>query len=161
MRTFHSPLLLFPATYLVHILEEYFAGEGFYIWIRRVANVYLTPRQFLYANSALWIAMTAAASVASSPSWFSVALGFLVLVNGLGHLAGTIVTRAYSPGVVSGVTLWVPLGTYFALQGRAALPVGEFWIGIGTGLAIQAAVLTWAVALSRRNRAVQGSKIVT
>ena len=44
-------LWLFPFPYLVHILEESFAGERFYVWIRRVIRRSLSPRMFLTLNA--------------------------------------------------------------------------------------------------------------
>ena len=41
---------LFPLTYMFHIGEEYWGGEGFPLWISRVAGVHLTTENFLILN---------------------------------------------------------------------------------------------------------------
>lgn len=42
--------------------------------------------------------------------WTLSTLGAVVLLNGSLHLAGSIITRSYSPGLVTGLLVWVPLG---------------------------------------------------
>jgi hypothetical protein len=74
-----------------------------------------------------------------------------VLVNGVLHLATTILTRTYSPGVVSGVVLWIPLGLYYVMQGNAILPGRELWTALSAGVAIQAGVSMLAFALGKSN----------
>jgi hypothetical protein len=160
MRTLEIPLLAFPFTYLIHILEEYWGGEGFYRWIRRVAGIQLTPAQFLSINLVLWTAMSMLVLAVRFPNWLYVALGFVVVVNGLGHAAGTILTRTYSPGLVSGIFLWVPLGVYHLFIGAVALSRHSFWVGITVGFAIQAGVSALALLLGRRN-ARRAPKILT
>jgi hypothetical protein len=144
-------LLLFPATYLVHILEECFAGERFYRWIHRISGIRLTAAQFVAINALAWIAMASAAFTVPPENWLWTAIGCTVLVNGVLHLATTILTRTYSPGVVSGVVLWIPLGLYYVLQGNAILPQRELWTALSTGVAIQAGVSLLAFALGKGN----------
>jgi hypothetical protein len=54
---------LFPATYLIHTLEEGCVGERFYAWIRRVLGRSLSPRAFLALNALFFVAMSAAVAV--------------------------------------------------------------------------------------------------
>jgi hypothetical protein len=44
--------------------------------------------------------------------WSLPALGTIVLLNGILHVIGSIVTRSYSPGVVTGLLCWIPLGGF-------------------------------------------------
>jgi hypothetical protein len=149
----HTWLLLFPATYALHIIEEYRAGEGFRRWIRRIARIVLSPAQFLSVNAALWVVMTfAVLSVhsLSADGWIVVALAVLVAVNALGHLMGTLVTRSYSPGLATGLGLWTPLGIYTLIRTVPALPATQLWIGVAAGLVIQAMVSLIALILGKR-----------
>lgn len=41
---------LLPATYLIHLLEEYFGGEGFPVWLSRFMNANLSAADFLLIN---------------------------------------------------------------------------------------------------------------
>lgn len=146
-------LLLFPATYALHIVEEYWAGEGFHRWIRRIARIVLSPTQFLTVNAALLVVMTIAVlSVRSfsTDGWLVVALAVIVSVNGIGHLAGTLVTRSYSPGLATGLGLWTPLGIYTLIRTVPALPATQLWIGVAAGLVIQALVTLLARILGKR-----------
>lgn len=44
--------------------------------------------------------------------WVVPALGTVTAANGIGHLAGSLAARSYSPGTVSGVGVWAPLDLY-------------------------------------------------
>jgi Protein of unknown function with HXXEE motif len=59
-------------------------------------------------------------------AWIVPALGTITAMNGIGHLAGSLVTRSYSPGLVSGVVVWAPLGLFAVMRGRRLLP-RAFW----------------------------------
>jgi hypothetical protein len=148
-------LWLFPATYLAHILEEAFAGERFYIWIRRITDRTLSLRTFLALNGLFFAAMVVAIIVlqASRAPWLLPALGTLVLVNGLGHLAGTTATRTYSPGLVSGVLLWLPLGLAALLLSWRQLSRTTFWYGVAAGVLLSSLVVLSALISSRRESA--------
>ena len=41
-----------------------------------------------------------------------IALAVEIVLNGLGHLAGTITSQTYSPGLVTGILIWLPLGIF-------------------------------------------------
>jgi hypothetical protein len=106
---------LFPLTYLCHIAEEVWGGEGFAAWFDRVAGFHLTSRALIISNAAGWVAMTIGVLLVSRSSkwrWVLTALGGIVLMNFLLHAAGSIITRSYSPGLVSSGFFWLPLGLY-------------------------------------------------
>ena len=146
-------LWLFPLTYAVHIAEESLAGEGFHRWIHRVVGREIEPATFVAANLALEAAMIGVvrrATHGDGGSWAAPALGVLTATNGLGHVAGSVATRSYSPGAVSGACLWVPLGATAMLRSRRALPRRAWRAGIATGLLLQAGVALLGLALSRK-----------
>jgi hypothetical protein len=148
----HTWLLLFPATYALHIAEEYWAGEGFHRWIGRVARITLSPAQFLSANAVLWAAMIGAVLSVRSLSgegWIAIALATIVSVNGFGHLLGSLYTGSYSPGVATGLGLWVPLGVYTLLCTVPVVSGAQLWMGIAAGLLAQAIVTLTALTLGR------------
>ena len=59
-------------------------------------------------------------------AWLVPAPGTITAVNGIGHLAGSAVTRSYSPGTVSGVGVWAPLGLY-AVARSLEFPPRPVW----------------------------------
>ena len=104
---------LFPVTYILHIGEEYWGGEGFPRWISRVAGVHLTADHFLILNCIGLVLMTAGIGLVSQWAvwrWTLTAFGGVVLLNGASHAIASIITRSYSPGLVTGLLCWVPLG---------------------------------------------------
>jgi hypothetical protein len=142
---------LFPVTYALHILEEAHAGVGFGRWIGHVVGRQLGLRQFYLANGLLWAAMVAAIGFlrTGSPAiWLLTALGAIVTLNGLGHLIGTLVIRLYSPGLVTGMILWVPLGLY-TLSWAGANGSSRLWYsGVFSGIVLMIGVglLAWTLS---------------
>jgi hypothetical protein len=105
--------LLFPATYLIHIAEEFWAGDGFYNWIARIGGAGFTAERFLEINALAWTVMFALCVLVVARSgmlWVSIAFATVVLLNGMSHVIMSVVTTTYSPGTISGVLLWIPLG---------------------------------------------------
>src|SRR5262249_10281772 len=106
---------LLPLSYLIHMSEEFWGGEGFYRWISRLTGAHLTAQDFLVLNAIAWCVMVLAmALVAAWPAFrfLLVVFGGVVLLNAFLHISFSILTRSYSPGVISGLLLWVPLGIY-------------------------------------------------
>jgi hypothetical protein len=111
--TFANWIWLFPLTYVLHIGEEYWGGESFPQWISRVAGVHLTAEYFLIVNCiglALMIAGIALVRQWALWRWTLTAFGGVVLLNSASHAIASMITRSYSPGLVTGLLCWVPLG---------------------------------------------------
>ena len=98
----------------------------------------------------------ASAASQAGYGWLTPALGVLVAVNGLGHLAGSLVTRSYSPGLVSGLLLWLPLGVFAIAVGYRTLPSSAFLAGLGAGVLAQAVVAAIALTVSLFKRRPSG-----
>ncbi len=140
---------LFPLTYLVHIAEEFWGGVGFYRWIARIAGAELSAQTFLNLNAAFWIVMTALVTIAvwtRAADWLIVGLGAVVLINGSAHTLGSIITQSYSPGVVSGLCLWIPLGVWTLRRAWRELARTTFYAGVFAGFALH--VLVFLLALN-------------
>jgi uncharacterized protein with HXXEE motif len=146
-------LWLFPASYALHIAEEGLAGERFYRWIGRVSGRELSPGVFAGVNMAYEAAMMVAVREAlrrDDAAWVVPALGTVTAVNGIGHLVGSVATRSYSPGVVSGVGIWAPLGLFAVIRSRRLLPRPAWRRGVRAGVLILGSVVLLAVPLSRK-----------
>jgi Protein of unknown function with HXXEE motif len=145
-------LWLFPASYAIHIAHEGVAGERFYRWIGRVTGREVSPGVFAGVNLAFEAAMVLAvrrALAREEAAWRVPALGTITAVNGIGHLAGSVLTRSYSPGVVSGVGMWAPLCLFAVIRSRQLLPRPVWRRGIMAGALILGSVVVLAVPLSR------------
>lgn len=138
----------FPATYAVHIVEEWRGGEGFPAWFSRVTGAELSVERFLALNFWALAGMTVGVALAAlfrQMRWLVVGFGAVVLLNGVAHLAASAVTRSYSPGAISGALLWLPLGAWTLTAGRENLSRRDFGVGVGVGLLMHAAVTLLAV----------------
>jgi hypothetical protein len=120
------------------------------IGLVRALGIEIGGAEFWVLNGIYMAAMVAAVAAAPSSGylWMTPALGTLVAGNGFRHLAGSVATRGYSPGLISGLLLWLPLGV-FALQiSLRVLPPHVFWSGVGAGILAQAGVAAIVLPVS-------------
>lgn len=144
---------LFPLTYLAHIAEEYWGGVGFYRWIALIVGTKLSPQTFLQLNAIFWVVMTAMVAIAyraRAADWLIVALGAIVLVNGLVHTVGSAITQSYSPGLVSGLCLWIPLGSWSLRRAWQSGQRVTLRVGIAIGLLLHGLVSFTAISLTKQ-----------
>ena len=77
------------------------------------------------------------------------------IANGFGHLAGSAVTRSYSPGAVSGACLWAPLGLVALRRSRRSLTRRDRRRGLAAGALVSVSVMPLALALSHPSGSVR------
>lgn len=131
----------FPATYALHAAEEFCTGETFPVWISRFAGVHFTATAFLWLNGiAMAVMLLAAAGAARGVRWLAVTLATVVAINGTAHLVGSLATWTWSPGVVTGTLLWLPLGLSTLVHARRALPRRTLLGAAALGFAAHAVV---------------------
>lgn len=129
-----SLLILLFAT--IHVAEEYFFN--WLSWVSQFTNG-ITLFQFLFWNAA-FLLLCVVGVFTSSPV-FKLSLASLLLCNVLVHLVPTMLRRQYSPGLVSAIMLYLPLGSfaYFSAirhtlatnnQVLASIPLGALWMSI-------------------------------
>jgi hypothetical protein len=150
-RLFEDWIWLFPLTYLIHAMEEYWCGEGFYRWSARIIGRGMSPEQFVAINSSAWIAMVASILVfRKTPSvrWLTITFATVVFINGIAHLAGSVWTSTYSPGVVSGLLLWIPLGAATFYRAWKRVTRRSFIAGVLVGAAIHGVLFIVLSSLS-------------
>jgi hypothetical protein len=143
-------LWLFPAIYFLHLAEETFAGEHFYDWIRRVSGRRIPLGAFLALN-AFCMALVVEAVLtlrAGMLPWLLPAPGAITAVNGLGHLVGTIATRSYSPGAITGLMVWASLGWISLILSRSSIPIESWLFGVACGLVATGLVIGSAFLVS-------------
>jgi hypothetical protein len=141
------PLLL-PCSYLLHLAEEWWGGEGLAAWTWRTLGAPISTAELLALNGIVWPVLTVLTVLAVSrpglrPVW--TAFGTVIAVNGALHVLGSLATTSYSPGVVSGVLLYLPLGGYALARGRRDLAPRAFGGAVLIGLVLHAVVA--AIAL--------------
>lgn len=147
---YNDPLLawLLVVAYAAHIVEEWVGG--FPEWLAVVAGAPLPGDAFLVMNAVallVVIAATRAATRNEARGWLAIAVAAVLFVNALLHVLGSAVTGTYSPGLVTGMILYVPLGGLSLLRAWGQAPHGWFWRGVLVGLAAHAAVSLLAFAL--------------
>ena len=134
---------LIPITYLIHIGEEFYGGEGYPAYLKRLRGVELTPTRFLVGQAiglALIIIGLLIARRLSFPKQLLIILGALVMVNGFSHLGTSIYYREYSPGLISGVLIWIPLGLATLIRFNRDMSARLYWLYVAIGVAINAVV---------------------
>jgi hypothetical protein len=140
---------LFLATYAAHVVEEWFGG--FPEWFAVVAGRPLSREAFLVINALAFAAMAAAIRAAirrEALGWLAIAIATVVLINGAAHLLASLVTRTYSPGLLTGVILYLPLAQLALLRAWHQVSPSLFWRGIAAGVAAHAVVTTTALAVA-------------
>ena len=106
-------LWLFPITYVIHIAEEYWGGEGYVAYLFRIRGVRMSPTRFLFLQSIGLVGMSVLVVLSQLLDFrqFMLAmLGTITLLNGVTHTITAISHRGYGPGLVSCVLTWIPLG---------------------------------------------------
>jgi hypothetical protein len=81
--------------------------------------------------------------------WLLVSFGTVVLINAASHTIGSVVTRSYSPGLISALLLWLPLGTITLLRAWKRVNGRIFRAGVITGIAMHAVVVLLAFGFAR------------
>jgi Protein of unknown function with HXXEE motif len=95
------------------------------------------------------ILATRAALRRDSLGWLAIAIAALLFANGLLHLLGSIMTGTYSPGVVTGVVLYVPLGLLALMRAWTQAPPGFVARGVLSGIGAHVLVSLLAFVLSQ------------
>jgi hypothetical protein len=135
---------LFPATYLIHIAEELWLGEGFHVWVSRFGGGGLELETFVALNAialVFVIAGIAPVRTVRSMNWFIVAIATTLSLNGVTHLMASAYTASYSPGLISGNLLWIPLAVFGWWQVRHRVSQNAFRAAVLFGLLVHVVVI--------------------
>lgn len=106
-------LSLFPITYVIHFVEEFWGGEGYPAYLLRLRGVHLSSTRFVGFQVLGFVLFVAAGVISRQlkfPEFMIVILGGLVLCNGLTHTITALWAGGYGPGLLSSMVLWIPLG---------------------------------------------------
>jgi hypothetical protein len=134
---------LFPLTYLIHIAEEFYGGEGYPAYLKRLRGVEMSPTKFLVGQAiglALIVLGILIARRLSFPRQLLVILGTVVLFNGLSHLATSAYYREYGPGLISSVLIWIPFGIATLMRFKSSMRLVRYWLYVAIGIAINVVI---------------------
>jgi Protein of unknown function with HXXEE motif len=142
---------LFPATCLLHFSDELFAGGGLYTWVASIGGTPISMIRFASATLVALVSMTVASWTVRKGrrDWLLFALAAMILTNALAHALGSLVTHSYSPGTVTGLLLWLPLGGAILYQGRIPNCRFPWYLGLILGTAMNFAVIVLTMNLGR------------
>ncbi|HEX6125533.1 MAG TPA: HXXEE domain-containing protein [Pyrinomonadaceae bacterium] len=139
----HAPRIvaLLPFAYMFHLVEEWFGG--FSAWTATVLGQEVSPERFIIINSvALSLSCIGIAAALRWPrfSWFSVSFAALIVLNGVLHGLATVALGSYSPGTLTGLLIYLPLGS-FALRALAkTMQPRTFYLAVLFGFLIHGLV---------------------
>jgi Protein of unknown function with HXXEE motif len=142
-------LLLLSISYLLHLGEEWWGGEGFAEWTARAVGSPVSTTRFLVLNGIVWPVfslLTVAAILRPRLAWFPATFATVVLVNATLHALGTVATSSYSPGLVTGLLLYLPVGTATLSFVRRVVTPRSFLLAVLLGILIHAFVIVLAFA---------------
>ena len=146
----HTPLgfadfcsWLFPCTYLIHVAEEYWCGEGYPAYILRVRGVHLSNTRFLAAQTLGTLLMATGILLARRFNFrhmMIIIMASTVLVNGLTHTMTSLSNLTYGPGVFSSALIWIPLSLFCLVRFKKDLSRKRYLIGVVIGLGVNVLV---------------------
>jgi hypothetical protein len=141
---------LFPVTSAVHFGDELFAGGGFYRYVTAFGGSPISKARFASAIVCAFLSMTLAAWVSRKRwDWVLFVLAAITLTNALTHLVQSLATRSYSPGLASGLVLWLPLGGSILYSGLTRGCAPAWWLGLAVGTAMNIAILLFTMHLGK------------
>jgi hypothetical protein len=146
-----DPVWLFPPTFVLHLVEEYFVSGGFPAWAAHALGIGFTNAEFVAWNVFALFLMCVAAWLVSRHARFrfiEIALAVAVLGNVAAHVFGSLMTWTYSPGLVTGVVVWSPLAWIRLRSAQRASTWRARQAGTYLGLAVVVVTLA-VVALGR------------
>lgn len=135
---------ILPIVYIFHLIEEYFGGEGLPLWLSEFIKAEISNLVFIIINSIALTIVVVFAFIYSFIKQINVlflALITLFFVNGLLHLFLSIYTFSYSPGTITGVILYLPMGIYLYKLLRPELTNSQRSTGITLGIVLHILVV--------------------
>jgi hypothetical protein len=138
---------------MLHVIEE--CVFGFLTWARRAFPRLargITARWAGIINAIFLLLALLAAALPGLPLALRLAIAALIALNGLLHVLATIRLRRYSPGLVTGLILYLPLGVlaYVIAARTNTLTAEAAVVSVLLALALHAVPLLSALVLARR-----------
>jgi hypothetical protein len=141
---------LMPAAYTAHLLEEWFGG--FPEWVGTVVGSPLPRPAFVAINAVAFVVLVAAVRETTrreESGWMAIAIAAVIGVNGLGHILGSLATRSYSPGLITGVVFYLPLAKLVLMRAWLQARPEAWRFGVVSGIVFHTLVFVVAYATTR------------
>jgi hypothetical protein len=127
---------------MLHVVEEYFFPGGFPDFMKRgspALAAFITNEFAAIMNGVFLLLCILGAIVGRDALVFSLSIASVLIANGLVHLAASLRARRYAPGLISGLLLYIPLGTvaYAHFLGSGQISVRQALLPALLGLAYQ------------------------
>ena len=101
----------------------------------------MSVERFVSLNTTLFVAMVVLVVLGR---WWRpeviLVLGTVIFVNGLLHLGLSVATWTRSPGLLTGLLAWLPLGWGTLAWGRSNLSRSAFWAAVAIGLLVHGGI---------------------
>jgi len=135
----HYFIWILPLAYSMHIIEEYFAGKGFPKWFSDVFNATISNGDFIIINAiafSIVIIFSVTYQFYRQNNVFFLALVTLFFVNGIIHILSSIFSMTYSPGTITGLIIYIPMGIILFKRILPLLSYNQKVTGISAGIFI-------------------------
>lgn len=149
--------LLLPV-YMLHQYEEHDA-DRFRLYVNREVGgglEVLTPAAVFVINiGAVWVLDVVVIYLAARVDLgLGLIAAYLMLANAVVHIVGAIRGRAYNPGLVTAIVLFLPasIATIAAIDGAGAGSLQDHVIGLVLAIAVHAMIVVYAL---RRRQALR------
>jgi hypothetical protein len=134
---------LIPITYVLHIAEEWWGGEGYPAYIYRLRGVHMSGTRFLVAQS-IGIALVTIGIILARrfgfPSMLLIILATTIMINGITHSYNAINTFSYNPGLVTSALIWIPIGLFVLIRFKEFVSTKRYLIAIAIGVGINVVI---------------------
>jgi hypothetical protein len=145
------------AAYIIHCLDETIIGGGFVNMLQRDFWPEYSRKKFFWFNTILHIINITGIILYEvlGGAWviFPLSLSWLFVTNGLWHLIGTIISREYSPGLLTTPLYWIIMYfivRYSLLPGN--IPLSHFVVSVVIGTMLTILMIGSLLVLKRRGR---------
>lgn len=126
------------AAYAIHLLDERFVGDGVAEWATRVAGMPFSNSEWLLVNLPSLAVVLPLAWAIRTEKLGAAALLLVaghVLMHATMHLGGAIQYGEFSPGIVSGVAVCLPLSLLAIRLGFSAMHAPRASLALLAGIA--------------------------
>jgi len=143
---------------ILHMVEEYFYPGGFMDVMKRLnprfAPFVTTPMAVVINGLQLLLCVVAIMVGTNTPT-FGMSVAALLCINGWAHILGSIRTKDYVPGVITGTALYLPISiyAYYFFIGSGQLTANQILATVILGLLYQAVPLGYFLVASSLRQA--------